>query len=298
MRYFFILLFLLCSCSEKGKFTLHEENDYFDFTNKNEDKYYTQGLKLSYTTPIENKRASHFSAGHQFYNPQHKRIDPPFPNERPYAGYLYGEYAKHYYTEENTEDTWGIQGGVIGPWALGKEIQNGVHDLLGDRKPEGWDHQLDNELGLVLQLERKIKTEPYNIYGFNLELIGNGRADLGNISTLAGIGGIARYGKLPNDFGPTIIKPTAIFSKENLMSYYTFIGAEQRAVARNIFLDGNTFEDSPRVTKHPFVTDFKFGLEGQYKNFTLIYSIIYRSNEYKDSPSASNFGSVDLSYEW
>jgi len=40
---------------------------------------------------------------------------------------------------------------------------------------------------------------------------------------------------------------------------YVFAGVEGRAVARDIFLDGNTFQKSPSVDKEPLVGELAVG---------------------------------------
>lgn len=51
-----------------------------------------------------------------------------------------------------------------------------------------------------------------------------------------------------------------------------FVGAEGRAVGRNIFLDGNSFKDSPAVDKKPFVTDAIAGVAFTYSKVRLSYT--------------------------
>lgn len=45
--------------------------------------------------------------------------------------------------------------GIIGPWALGEQTQKFVHDVLDADNTSGWDHQLENEPGLILSWQRQ-----------------------------------------------------------------------------------------------------------------------------------------------
>lgn len=60
--------------------------------------------------------------------------------------------------------------------------------------------------------------------------------------------------RLPLDYGPPRIQPSLPGSgffvpPQDRFGWYLFAGVEGRAVARNIFLDGNTFRDSRSVDK-------------------------------------------------
>ena len=69
---------------------------------------------------------------------------------------------------------------------------------------------------------------------------------------------------LQRDFGPPRVRPalagSGMFRPTGQFSWYVFGGAEGRVVARDIFLDGNTFRDSLSVDKKRFVADFQVGL--------------------------------------
>ena len=90
---------------------------------------------------------------------------------------------------------------------------------------------------------------------------------LGNIFTYAAAGAMVRFGqRLRADWGQPRIQPAlsgSDFVNHGALhdgpAWYVFAGTEGRAVARNIFLDGNTWEDGPSVDKKPFVADLTAG---------------------------------------
>jgi len=95
--------------------------------------------------------------------------------------------------------------------------------------------------------------------GPQLDAIAHYGASLGNVRTYLNTGLTLRIGSLvPNDFGTSPIRPggdsnaplesnvTHRFSEGGL---HAFISADARVVARDIFLDGNTFTDSPASKK-------------------------------------------------
>src|SRR3546814_17784538 len=90
-------------------------------------------------------------------------------------------------------------------------------------------------------------------------------AALGNVYTYGAGGLTLRFGEdLPDDYGPPRIRPALpgsdYFRPTDDFGWYFFAGAEGRIVARNIFLDGNTFKDSHSVDKRPLVADLQAGL--------------------------------------
>jgi lipid A 3-O-deacylase len=82
------------------------------------------------------------------------------------------------------------------------------------------------------------------------------------------------------------------------MGWYFFGGVEGRAVARNIFLDGNTFVDSPHVSKLPFVTDVQAGLAMTVDQIRVSYTHVWRSKEYDGQLRRDQFGAISVSYRW
>ena len=78
-------------------------------------------------------------------------------------------------------------------------------------------------------------------------------------------------------------------------SWFLFAGTEGRLVGRNIFLDGNTFSDSPRVSKKYFVGDASAGLALTYGDYRITYSYNVRSKEFDGQGKPSAFGSISLS---
>ena len=73
---------------------------------------------------------------------------------------------------------------------------------------------------------------------------------LGNVFTYAGAGAALRIGQQPRPRLRPAVHPAqparrcALVKRRDEWGWYLFAGVEGRAVARNIFLDGNTFSDS------------------------------------------------------
>jgi lipid A 3-O-deacylase len=300
-----------------GAFTIQFENDIFFDT----DQHYTNGVGLSYTTaPQDAPDIAHDIAdglpwlfdGHNaevranyelaqdIFTPRRTGLVVPDPNDRPYAGYLYGGFTVLSRTDTHL-DQLELQAGVIGPASLAEDAQNWVHTIIGDRKAMGWHYQLRDEPGLELTYQRAIKIiPPASLLGLFFDIEPHYGAAVGNVYDYVNVGAMARVGiNLPDDFGPPRLEPSlpgSNFYEPNDFSAYVFGGVDGRAVGRNIFLDGNSFEDSASVVKKPFVGDLEIGAAVAFNFARLSFTHVFRTKEFKTQQSADQFGSVNLTF--
>jgi hypothetical protein len=78
-----------------------------------------------------------------------------------------------------------------------------------------------------------------------------------------------------------------------------FIGTQGRAVARNIFLDGNSFAPSRSVQKNYLVADLILGTELFYStNFKMSATCVLRSSEFHHQGGWDKFASLNCSFEF
>jgi lipid A 3-O-deacylase len=105
----------------------------------------------------------------------------------------------------------------------------------------------------------------------------------GNVYEYINAGAMARAGiNLPDDFGPlrlNLALPGSNFFDARGFSAYAFAGVDGRAIARNIFLDGNTFEASRHVEKEPFVGDLQLGFAMALDGMRLSFTHVFRSKD-------------------
>jgi hypothetical protein len=123
---------------------------------------------------------------------------------------------------------------------------------------------------------------------------------VGNVYTYANAGLTLRYGRrLPLDYGPPRVQPSlptsGFVSPTDKFAWYLFAGVEGRAVARNIFLDGNTFTASRSVDAEPLVADLQFGLVLTWGRVRLSYTHVLRSREFQTQRENAQFGAASLS---
>lgn len=77
--------------------------------------------------------------------------------------------------------------------------------------------------------------------------------------------------------------------------YFGFAGADGRAVARGLLIEGNTFLESPGVKREPFVADAFYGLGVAFRGWQLTYTEAVRSHEFRGQHKENYYGSLALS---
>lgn len=247
-----------------------------------------------------------FSLGNSIYTPVDTRADGLQTNDRPYAGYTYLGLALHAKNATRL-DTFEIAVGVVGPSSGGKLVQDSWHHLINKYRSQGWKHQLHDEPALNLTWQRTQRPLLVGLgRGWALDALPHYGGTLGNVFTYANAGGQVRVGRyLPADFGVSLIRPGSIVGAPGSpddpqvtgrLAYNVFAGVDGRAVARNIFLDGNTWRDSHSVTRKPFVADLYCGASVLWRRWTFTYTHVYRSPEFEGQHDGQLFGSFSVGY--
>lgn len=275
------------------QFKIYFENDLFGVAT---DSQYTSGEKFNltykvnnptnflYDTLISNEKETDifltFSIVNQLYTPVDIKETELIEDDRPYAGWTYFHTAMHK-SSKNRLNSVSLKVGTIGPASYGEQIQNGIHTLIGVGLAHGWDNQLNNELGINLGYDYKFRYAPSLAFGWlQSAFVPYFEADLGNISTRASLGISVRVGyNIPKDFGLATLDngvdssiPVYKEQMQSLKKDFSFslnFAASGSAVARDIFLDGNTFSASHSLEKNPFVAYASAGVSIRYKEVSV-----------------------------
>jgi len=313
-----------------GTLGLYLENDLFAGT----DEHYTSGFKLSWSShdleqfsdsryanpllplfnilPYINEKNYQknlvFALGQNIYTPVDTAAHELIKDDRPYAGWLYLGLGV-VWKDAAVRNSLVLDIGVVGPWSYAQETQRMIHDLRGLDHPNGWDNQINNEIGFILAYERMWRWPKHaRRSGFDWELLPHAGVALGTVRTFCNAGAELRTGfNLPDDFGTSSIEPAGTTSTpvdgmlgadRSLLDIgaYLFARVDGRAVARNIFLDGNTFSDSHSVNSLPFVADLSLGAAINYKNTKLAYAFVYRTREFTRQDKGQVFGTLSLNW--
>src|SRR5262245_5398833 len=285
--------------------TIISENDAYFGTG---DQHYTNGLYLSLTTPQRPSAPNlafrySFFLGQSIFTPEDLLADIPDPNDRPYAGWLYAG-VRVYRESPVVLDRADISLGIVGHSSGADAVQRWFHSLnmFGGQPPHGWAHQLGDEPVVQLNAQRTWRvtlTEGL----FDGELLPEANVALGTVFTYAGLGASLRVGRnVRADWGAPRIQPGLQGSDfvdqdtAGFFAWYIFAGIEGRAIARNIFLDGNTFRDSPSVSREAFVADYNIGLALIGGPFVLRASYTERTREFETQRANDKFSSLTLSF--
>lgn len=299
------------------------ENDTFTGT----DQDYTQGLRLNWVSdkegksdeaamlardwlPVPSNSAMRFgiALGQSIYTPADTSRRDLIREDRPYAAWLYGALTVIAETRKgkmlSTLDTFEVNVGIVGPGALGEPAQNHLHAIKKVPAANGWDNQIKNEPGIVLLYEHKWRnlSSVDGNRGLGVDATPHVVGAVGNVFTYSGAGLAVRFGEnLPDDYGPPRIRPalagSGFFEPEDGddFGWYLFVGVEERIVARDIFLDGNTLRDSHNVDRKAFVTDLQSGFAIRWLQARLTFSYVIRSEEFSGQDGSHPFGALSFS---
>lgn len=315
------------SCDSTATSNLIEENDSFI---DHHDKHYTQGLRISFASgeqmsgdlaypwlraiadtvmlPAEAPGSLRYGLffGQSLFTPENLFLRIPDPRDRPYAGWLYGGLTVYRETAAHL-DRADLTLGLVGPGAGGEATQNTWHraaplpEFRGSHA-NGWGSQLRDEPGLILSEQRQWRFAG-GLGPVEADLLPEVNASLGNIFTYAAAGGLFRIGQgLQVDWGQPRVQPALAGSdfinhrafEGRWAAWYLFAGAEARAIARNIFLDGNSFERSASVSKRPVVVDLTGGIMAYVAFARLSVSYTRRTKEFNTQNTPDEFLSLTV----
>jgi len=279
-------------------FTVRADNDAFDFWMlpwNRPDEEYTSGVHLTYeggdaprwarrflhgrpicTSGATPCRSSRMEIGQDIYTPSVSPDDPhASPGARPNAGWLYLTQAARVVSPSRFDEL-AVTVGVTGPPSLGHLMQQVAHQAAPEfNRPTDWTQQIGFEPGLIVRYEarRRATTRDGECLGVDIEPYAAG--SVGNVVASADAGFDTRLGwHLGAPWLP---------SNEGFTFAFT-AGASGQAVARSLFLDGNTFHDSPRVGHEPLVGSGRAGLELRYRGLSVAYRVQTDTRAYAAGP--------------
>jgi hypothetical protein len=260
--------------------TLQDENASAS-TAKLTDRFYVNGLHLGYTSggdgvpaPLQGVGPAVWGGGgtmrfgldltQQIFTPANTQAVPPPANDRPYAGVLMAT-GSLYQDLPGSRGTLSLGLGVVGPWALAEQVQNGFHDVIGQGHTEGWHYQLHNEPAVELTSARVWRLSTGSVFGMETDALPDFAVGLGNVRIYTQAGAVFRLGQgLRSDYGPPRLAPAMTggdaFQPTQPFAWYVFAGADGQGVLRDITLDGNDFRGGPSVKLIPYVGELEGGL--------------------------------------
>ncbi len=295
--------------------TLQVENDTIGGT----DRYYTSGLHLGTTSPTgavpgplaELGRAL-FGAGQQrlslglsqvLFTPNDTQIAPPDPRDRPYAGLLLGNIVLIQDTDR-ARSVLDLDLGVIGPAALGRQIQDGFHGLIGQTPNRGWGSQLPNQPVVEVLADRTWRLPIGALGPLGIDVLPTLTGGLGTWRIYGLAGAQVRLGQgLDADFGAPLIPPGLggwnAYDATRPFAWYIFAGGDGQAVGYDETIDGEPFRSTAHVSRLPFVGEFQAGIAVMAFGLRLSFTDVLRSHEFRTQQGGLfQYGSAAVSFKF
>jgi lipid A 3-O-deacylase len=267
-------------------FRFHYDNDFFGGT----DYYYTQGYNFELVSPklyknpinilfikLKNSKEKYgLSFGQTGFTPTSIKSNEILYGDRPFAStVMLNAFLMSTDTLHKTKLSSTLTIGTIGKYALGKEIQTGIHEWIGATIPQGWQYQIKNDL--ILNYDISHEKELYRIKDF-FALNSNAKLRLGTLNTNLCGGLTTTFGKLNSAF----ISP----KNKNDFKIYGYWQGLITAVGYDASLQGGLFnQKSPYVISNQNIERLtfqqNFGLVLHYKTMYLEYSRSHLSKEFE-----------------
>lgn len=281
------------------------------------DRFYTsgQGIELGFGfMPDDPSRfapgwtAPRFGAAlsikQHMYTASDIEVADPDPDDHPYGGWLTLGIAFQR-ADTHRHDHLELNIGVVGSWAYAEDLQKWVHDEWPDEiDPQGWDTQLANELAVNATYQRTWRTDRADIGGLTMDMLPAVRVDAGNVFLRARGQATLRLGwNLPDDFGPASFlgfkdhTGTGWADPDNPWGVYTYMTVAADAVARNIFLDGNTFAPSRSTDKEPLIARATLGVLARYGAFEFGWAQTFETDTFESQPDGQTWGSFVVNFQ-
>lgn len=255
-------------------FRFHYDNDYFTKS----DEYYTQGITFELVHPAIKKFPlakllwKPFATKPQYgisfnlfgYTPTSILSDSILYGDRPFNAnislntfLIQADEIKH----QQISTAFSI--GVMGPAALGYEIQYNIHHWLKNPLPHGWEYQTKNDIIINYQLnyEKQLAAA-----GNNFLLNAAAEARLGTSNTKIGTGFNFMAGRFNKRF-------TAVNNKKRKAEYYFYTQGRVNIIGYDASMQGGLFNrKSPYVISAGDITRFTYQADaGIIINFRKLY---------------------------
>ncbi len=239
-----------------------------------------------------------YTLGQTMVTPEDITQEVPDSNDIPYSGLLF--FSNTYiWGQENVADNFSFTIGVIGPASLAEQSQKLVHKIVDSDQPKGWDYQLKNEL--VFQFDRgRIWRKWLGENSQHTDLVFLADLGIGTVETSVSSSAFLRFGEslrrtyiTPSFHSNRTTNPIAVDG-----GWFAYLGLRAKYLARQIFIDGNTFRnDSPSTDLDHLQFSMSLGATYSWKDFSLSFAL-ESSHIFEDNPEAvSRYGSLTLAWK-
>jgi lipid A 3-O-deacylase len=276
--------------------TVRADNDAFDFWMypwDRPDDEYTSGVHITYdggdapswsrrflrgagmcVERVSSCRVARLELGQDIYTNDATVDSAQRAAARPNAGWLYLAQSARWLRDTRSDEVT-LTLGVTGPPSLAELTQRMAHNAApAFNRPTDWSRRVGFEPGAVVRYEqrRRLAVDGGTV---GVDFLPRAAASLGNVLTAAELGFQTRFGwHLQHPWLPT----------QRSTGVAIFAGATAQAVARNLFLDGNTFGHGPRVGHEPFTGYGEMGIEMRFRRLDVAYRAVSDRRPYATGP--------------
>ncbi|MBL4605374.1 MAG: lipid A deacylase LpxR family protein [Flavobacteriaceae bacterium] len=304
--FFFVVTTTFSQQKLSKEFSFVSDNDLYVSIKK--DQYYSNGIFLSYRYLASDfgdyeKKIYEFQLGHEIYTPFKPTVISVLQHDRPFAGYLYGSFGiLRAYKNKSILKT-NIQFGVMGPNAMGEELQKAIHRIYNFALPVGWKYQIKNTLALNFDVNyiKSLLTDVSNHYDINFI----NRLRVGTIFNEISSGFMGRIGfselqSIHNSiaFNTSLNNENTNFTRgiESFLYYQTSL----TYVLYDATIEGSLFTKNSPLTFKP--KSFRFDLEVGFKftsnRWNFGYAYHFHSNKLPNlrKNKGNDYGRLIFSY--
>lgn len=304
---YLLLLFSVTLSAQNSSFEIGIVTDNDLYTSTKNDQYYTNGLQIFYRylskkrKPEVLKKINEIRLGQFMYTPRYIYKDEEQMFDRPFAGYLFGEFGNtNFYTNQSVFKKY-IQVGYVGPNSFADQVQSSTHKLFHYTAFEQWDYQIKNTLAIQTYF---MFSKPFlsSIKSERIDFQWQSEAKLGTVFTSLSTGFVTRIGikKLvalsdSNFHGASLNQNNSPLESE----FYFYMAPSFNYQMYDATIQGGLFNNNSPVTfdLKPFRFNGEAGLRYRKNNLNLSYAFVYRGKEVAFYRNKGYFyGSIGISY--
>ena len=271
---------------------------WYDLSNEGEEKLKPPLLTLPLAWMQDDNAPLAYAAhtlGQAMVTPRDISKEIPDPNDAPYAGLLFFR-SSYIVVDDNFADAVSLLIGVLGPASGAEKTQRLIHKITDSTEPKGWDSQLGNEPIGQISRTGVWRFASHETSPVDMVLLAN--ISLGNLESSAGGGLILRAGTgLQKSFSTAALLTGRISNPMAIDGgWYMYAGVTADYVHNQIFINGNTFRDSPSANLRHEQYGLYGGISYSWDNVSM--SLSYQEGSALDTNATAReeFGALTLAW--
>jgi hypothetical protein len=210
--------------------------------------------------------------GQTIVTPSDISLEIPDPKDIPYSGLLFFHQAN---VQEfgHFADKASVTLGIVGPSSGAEKTQRQIHRLTGSEIPQGWDYQLKDEI--VFQISRGRVYRSWHNQQESFDLLIGVDSKIGTLETALTGGMMFRIGEnMSNTYSSALLNFDRASNPMVIdQGWYGYIGVATTYLFHLIYLDGNTFRDSPSIDYSPMQFNGFMGFAYAWRDFSISLAV-------------------------